>query len=143
PEQRNSTLFLSPLSYPKPVNATLPFCVGNASISVIDSPGIEGGKCCGWVPGPPGHLFPISCRGGLELREQKEREGVVSQTPSAAQTSPHKRWENRRRGPQVALFNMSVLIATQLKIDTSTSSRRVRGPFSMHGTMWGEVCIYV
>lgn len=37
---------------------------------------------------------------------------------------------------------MSVLIATQLKIDTSTASRRVSGTFSMHGRIWTNICVY-
>lgn len=52
-----------------------------------------------------------------------------------------QRCERSEGGRQVALFTMSVLIATQLKIDTSTASRRVRGPFSMHGTLCGNVCV--
>lgn len=35
---------------------------------------------------------------------------------------------------------MSVLVATQLTIDTSFPSRRVRRRFGMQGTLWGNVC---
>lgn len=103
----------------------------------------------GWAPEPPRSSSPLaSSRAGDREREEEEEEEVGClkhpRQPQLHRTKVRAQREGEGSGTFYFFLpptTMSVLIATQLKIDTSTPSRRVRGPFSMHGTLQGNVGI--
>lgn len=120
------------------------FCVIDSTLQ-----GDEGVALVG-VPDPR-VVLPVaamSCWGGVEGKEKClcvcVWEGGGGILRHLQQLELHCTKVRAQRGGETSgtcTHTMSVLIATQLKIDTGAPSRRVRGPFSMHGTMRGNVCV--